>query len=617
MQGDARGPLPRKSLLVPLGAGGIALLVYAATAAPSVLYGDGGEFQFVPYVLGIPHPTGYPLYCLLGWVWSHIVPFGDVARRMNLFSAVWGGVAVGVTALLAMRLLGLFTRSKPLTAVMALVAALALAFSPAFWSQAIIAEVYAFHAFLTALLLWMVVSGRRIEFVALVLGLGLAHHRSIVLLVPGVAAFYALRGKGPEGSWKRALLFLLAPLFLYAYIPLRAPHIPYLRVPLAPDDTLVLYSSTLQGFVDFVLGRRFEGLLDWRAVGPARASMAGRFLLDQFGPVGIALGAVGLMALLARRRWDVLALTGLSYASIVLFNMAYLIGDIYVLFIPSYVIFALWMALGGWWLLSLISRLHRGAVFASALLFVLPAWLLVGNFRHLDRSRDVAAREQWQRILSLPIPQGAVLVSNDRNELVPLYYYQFVEGRRPDLIALYPLITPELKDVGLVLDRALASGRPVFIVKPMPGLEVAYKWQEWEGIGKVVGDHRGEEFEPIGVAIAGPLMLAGYDLCWPETEGELCIALYWQAQGPVGENLHSYVHFLDERGERIAGSDHRPGGDYYPTSLWKPGQLLRDVHRIKGIQGMPPGEIRLRAGMYRWPSLEPFGEPVEFTVAKP
>ncbi|RLC80590.1 MAG: hypothetical protein DRI61_05450 [Chloroflexi bacterium] len=616
-------------ICIALMAGVPAFVVYAITGAPTVLYGDGGEFQFVPYILGIPHPTGYPLYCLLGWVWSHLVPIGDVARRMNLFSALWGGMAVGMVVLLAMRALkppGSLSRGAgDITPfILALMAALALAFSPTFWSQALIAEVYTFHAFLTAALLWAVVAGKRIELVALILGLGLAHHRSILLLTPGVVAFYILRRERPKGSLRLALVALVLPLSLYAYIPLRAPHLPYLRVPLSPDDTLVLHPNTLQGFINFVLGKRFGGLLDWRAIGPERAYMVGKLLIEQFGWGGVTLGLVGLVALSTRRRWDVLALTGLGYISIALFNMAYLIGDIHVLFIPSYIIFALWMAAGGQELICLGRRLHPKATYVSAVFLALPLWLLLTNFHVLDRSQDFTAREQWVRILSLPFPEGAVLVSNDRNELVPLYYYQLVGGRRPDLIALYPLITPEMQDVGLVLDRALASGRPVFTIKPMRGLEVAYRWVEWEGLGKVEGTYEGANFEPVEVAIAEPLMLAGYELCEPKEEGELCIALYWRVREPIGEVLHSYVHLLDEQGERVAGSDHRPGGDFYPTSLWKPGQLLRDVHRIKGLKelaplpGQSPGALtfKLRAGMYRWPSIEPYGHTVEFTVVK-
>ena len=50
--------------------------LYLATLALTVLEADGGEFQFVPWLPGIAHPTGYPLYILLGWLWTHLLPFG-------------------------------------------------------------------------------------------------------------------------------------------------------------------------------------------------------------------------------------------------------------------------------------------------------------------------------------------------------------------------------------------------------------------------------------------------------------------------------------------------------------------------------------------------------------
>ena len=75
----------------------VGFALYAYTAAPAVLMADAGEFQFVPYIAGITHPTGYPLYTLLGWLWSHVAVIGNVAYRMNLFSALWGGLTVGLT----------------------------------------------------------------------------------------------------------------------------------------------------------------------------------------------------------------------------------------------------------------------------------------------------------------------------------------------------------------------------------------------------------------------------------------------------------------------------------------------------------------------------------------
>ena len=83
-----------------------ALVLYMLTLAPSVMPGDYAEFQFSAAILGVPHPTGYSLYILLGKLFT-LLPFGDVAYRVNLSSAVYMAAAVGVGYAVALKLLRL------------------------------------------------------------------------------------------------------------------------------------------------------------------------------------------------------------------------------------------------------------------------------------------------------------------------------------------------------------------------------------------------------------------------------------------------------------------------------------------------------------------------------
>src|SRR5262245_21240484 len=81
------------------------LALYMATLLPGIGSGDTAEFQRVAPTLGVAHPTGYPLYTMLGWLWSRLPLGGTPAWRMNLFSA--GAAALAVGALfLAARALG-------------------------------------------------------------------------------------------------------------------------------------------------------------------------------------------------------------------------------------------------------------------------------------------------------------------------------------------------------------------------------------------------------------------------------------------------------------------------------------------------------------------------------
>ncbi len=217
------------------------LALYAATAAPSVatLFDDSLEFQVVLPTLGIAHPSGYPLYTLLGRLWTLLLPLRDPAGRANLLSAVAAAAAVGVFFLVARRLAG----SRPA----AVIATVALIISPTWWSQATIAEVYALHGLLVALFLYCllrwegtpVAAGRRqvaaggagsssfqlpasntrwLAAAALVAGLGLTHHHMIALLAPAALVFVIRTDpsllRRPR-RWLPLLLCALAPLLFY------------------------------------------------------------------------------------------------------------------------------------------------------------------------------------------------------------------------------------------------------------------------------------------------------------------------------------------------------------------------------------------------------------------
>ena len=139
----------RRDYVVALVIGLAGFALYAATAAPSVatLFDDSLEFQVVLPTLGIAHPSGYPLYTLLGKLFTLLIPFRDAAGRANLLSALCAGAALGVLYLLAQKIAGNRAAAATATVLFAL--------SPAWWSQATIAEVYALHGLLVVLFLYL------------------------------------------------------------------------------------------------------------------------------------------------------------------------------------------------------------------------------------------------------------------------------------------------------------------------------------------------------------------------------------------------------------------------------------------------------------------------------
>ena len=64
------------------------LLLYLTHLKPFVPGGDSGELITSAYFLGIPHPPGYPLFNILGKLFT-LMPISSVAWRVNLSSAVF------------------------------------------------------------------------------------------------------------------------------------------------------------------------------------------------------------------------------------------------------------------------------------------------------------------------------------------------------------------------------------------------------------------------------------------------------------------------------------------------------------------------------------------------
>ncbi len=194
-------------------------------------------------------------------------------------------------------------------------------------------------------------------------------------------------------------------------------------------------------------------------------------------------------------------------------------------------------------------------------------------------------------------------MSNDRNEIVPLYYLQNVEGKTAGITGIFPLLMPEERfaDVGAVVETALSAGeRPVFLIKPMPGLEVRYDLRPAaaplvEVLGAVTVP---PDLRALDQAL-GPLTLLGYT--WGEEMDTAEIVLYWRVDAPLDDTYTSTVQIFDGAGNRLAQQDRQPGGDFYPTGLWKPGEILRERHTLT-LNGEQP--ITALVGMYRQSGAE-------------
>jgi hypothetical protein len=228
----------------------------------------------------------------------------------------------------------------------------------------------------------------------------------------------------------------------------------------------------------------------------------------------------------------------------------------------------------------------------------------------VQRATDDSARRTWAALLASDLPHGAILVSNDRDEIVPLWYLTYVEGQRSDLTGLFPLIKPgpSWENVVRVADAALQTGRRVYLVKPMPGLEVKYDLAQLPGestgaLGPAVqvsAPPAKPPTHPTDIVFGDAIRLVGYDVSpEPLVAGQPAqITLYWEPLRQMQKDWTTFVQVVDEAGNKSAQSDHRPGGVYYPSSLWAVNERLRDAHALNLAPAAIGGTDQLVVGLY-------------------
>ncbi len=443
---------------------GFAFVIYVRTLLPSVAFGDWGEMQTVPHVLGIAHPTGYPTYVMLAWL-AELAPIGSVAFRANLLSAVFVAGALATFTLICLRL-----GVRP---VLAIAAGLVLGVVGTVWAAATVAEVNSLHLLFAALILHraLVWDARRspsdLALGGLLIGLSVGNHLLTLFIAPLVALHVLWVGRREIRArpWILALPVsgALVGLLVYLYIPIAASFSP----PLGYNHPV-----TLHGFFFLVTGEQFRGQFDFlSAAGPSEFV---RYLPDLWGVLvsrGTAvmpvLGFAGLLVLVLRRPAFGLLCSAVLVTGLYLWAN-YLRLEHYLL-VP-WLLLAIGMAVA----LEAVARVLDGAIArvvgragGGLAASVAALALVVGvlNWPASDRSGDRSANEYADAVFSALPQNAAILVWWDAAS--PLWYGRYIEGRRPDVLIV--------DDTNIVYEgwgtreariASLICQRPVYIIRP-------------------------------------------------------------------------------------------------------------------------------------------------------
>ncbi|PWH14693.1 MAG: hypothetical protein DDG58_12475 [Ardenticatenia bacterium] len=195
--------------------------------------------------------------------------------------------------------------------------------------------------------------------------------------------------------------------------------------------------------------------------------------------------------------------------------------------------------------------------------------------RHAPRACDTSPEHYF--IASDVVDAWPVKMSHVREE-----YETFAEIRLPN-------------DEGLVIYRAKPAGTPLGLLSFDSLADAFDRTAAPDAFARSAHVTRHTEAE-----LGGIVRLIGYDLDEQRaySGGRLTVTLYWQALSTIEEDYHVFVHL--EQGTNIwAQSDGRPVCWTYPTTVWRPGQIIADHHALPIRAETPPGTYPILVGMYR------------------
>ena len=559
---------------------------------------DVAEMQIVLASWGTLHPAGYPLYTILG----------------NLFVAFWKLLGVpaamasaGFSLVLAVATLALLYRLMwELTGnvLPALTAAVLLGVSRTFWLFSSVAQTYTLNAVLIVLLIWLSLHysrharDRDLILLGLITGASLVHHRTIVHLLPWIGLLVILPVLRRVRPWRAMLTggaLIVLPLSLYLYIPLRtAQGAAYQYMPVKTLSDLLYFVSQKEYSPHF----RFVASM---AEAAERMSHSLELWLGDMSAVGLLGGIVGLIAGIWRstEKRLYLALT-LSAFSMMIFPLWYVDPDS--MFIPLVMV----LSIGAGELVRQCIARWRAAEWATvAVLIGIVALLAPGNFKFVrSLTYDPASQNLVDAAAAIPTPCPMIL-SHWGWDLKAYQYGQIVTGQ----LACAHIVTLDDNLRGILKDgKSLYAASHFFYQMSQDEFRqrAGNYYLNSAGFGMMEISKRVQTDVPSDVKgqpapMGSEVTLLGYRVT-RGAAGMLDVTLYWMAETKPSGDYSVFVKLSDkdaitDPGDIIAQQDSAaPVYNWYPTSQWQAGEVVREDYRLQ----LPTSKLprSLAVGMY-------------------
>ena len=396
---------------------------------------DSPKFQFVGRVLGTSHSPGYPFYAMATWAFGWL-PVGNLAWRINLFSAVCGALSCVVVFLTARRL--------GVTRLLSVAAAFGAATGYPVWSNSVTAEVYTLAAVLSGGAIYFLIAfGQtgaywRLYLACALWACGFGNHVTISGILPAAVIYGIVKDRGvltPRVAIAAALIGI-AGVLQYWFIAIRTMQgAPYLEA----------RADTIKGVFDVIIARDVSWARFYQAqstVAAIEVPMLLNGLRVHMGLIPFVLAAIAIAIGIKRRNAEVLLIFGAAAGT--LGFIANLWGDVVGFITPVCV--QLWplAALGLQWSIEAGHQAirpsghqairpsgHQLTMAAGALAFIVPVTNVATLWPSINALRQ-PGEGPGVRALYSHLPMRSAIVAENYWLARLINYMHFSEEVQPD-----------------------------------------------------------------------------------------------------------------------------------------------------------------------------------------
>lgn len=441
-------------------------LIYFFSLAPGIVQIDSGELAAVASLLGIAHPTGYPLFTILGFIFTKIAPFASKIYSLNVLSSIYTSIGFYFIAKIIFLLLtelyvtdrsdklqkkkGKLKKSYEIRfqfehlKFISIISAFIIGLSKTFYIQSTSIEVYSLHITLISASIYFFLKAyflnKSYEFkkgseiknlkpylvFSFIFGLSFTNHMTTILLIPAFAYLFFTTFQLNKKLLSQLALMLI-PFFLalslYLYLPIRGSQNP---------EIIWGNPVTWENFKRHIMGWQYQ---TWIFKSTESASKQLKYFISIFpgeyaywGLIFIFVGAYFLFKINKK----FFAFFSILFFTCLFYSINYDINDIDSYFLLAFISSGMMIPF------SLFEFLKK---FTNVSLFRIIGVLLIVTMFFINypkvNQRDNVEFHQYSREMLNSLEPNSIIISYLWDYFIsPSLYLQFVENVRRDVAVI-------------------------------------------------------------------------------------------------------------------------------------------------------------------------------------